>query len=287
MAKAKRGVRRFIPCSTKELPEHKRYAAAVTAIEENPANRPAGVHPPEMIGALTQKYWGASGVDLAVAFMETTAQALADRIVSHMNAWRTEGNGNVRFRFTAQKGSAQVRISRGSGGYWSYLGTDITHVPMGQQTMNLQGFTMSTPESEYKRVVRHETGHTLGFPHEHTRQAIVALLDPNKTVAYFERTQGWSEQEIYDQVLTPIEESSLINPTRADGVSIMCYQLPGSITKNGQPIPGGTDLDDLDKTYCASLYPLASAPPPPPPGVWSFGITVDKVSGKPTITQAS
>jgi hypothetical protein len=59
------------------------------------------------------------------------------------------------------------QISRGSEGYWSYLGTDIRLIPWNRPTMNLQGFTMNTSESEYKRVVRHETGHTLGFPHEH------------------------------------------------------------------------------------------------------------------------
>lgn len=282
----------FIPCTPRSLPESELHAAALSAIAHNPANRPAGSHPPQRIGVLTQKYWGPKGVDLAVAFMETTNQILADRIIGHMNAWQTEAGANVKFRYTAQKGSAQVRISRGSGGYWSYLGTDITHVPMGEQTMNLQGFVMSTPESEYKRVVRHETGHTLGFPHEHTRQDIVSLLDVSRTLAYFKRTQGWSDQEIRDQVLTAIEESSLIDPTRADGVSIMCYQLPGSITKSGQPIPGGLDLDDLDKQYAVKMYPLSTQPPPPPPptsGVWSFtiGVTVDKVTGKVVLSQAT
>ena len=56
-------------------------------------------------------------------------------------------------------------------GYWSYLGTDVLHIPVDQQTMNLQGFTERTPESEYRRVVRHETGHTMGFPHEHMRRS--------------------------------------------------------------------------------------------------------------------
>lgn len=49
----------------------------------------------------------------------------------------------------------------------------------------LQGFSMTTPESEYKRVVRHETGHTLGFPHEHLRQEIVNDIDPDKAITYF------------------------------------------------------------------------------------------------------
>ncbi len=36
---------------------------------------------------------------------------------------------------------------------------------------------MQTPESEYHRVVRHETGHTLGFPHEHMRKELVEKID--------------------------------------------------------------------------------------------------------------
>ena len=63
-----------------------------------------------------------------------------------------------------------MRISRGGGGYWSYLGTDVLLIPKNRQTINVQGFTMNTPESEYRRVVRHETGHSLGFPHEHMRE---------------------------------------------------------------------------------------------------------------------
>ena len=65
---------------------------------------------------------------------------------------------------------AQVRIARTrEDGYWSYLGTDILSIDASQQTMNLDSFSMNTPDSEFYRVVRHETGHTLGFPHEHTQ----------------------------------------------------------------------------------------------------------------------
>jgi hypothetical protein len=51
--------------------------------------------------------------------------------------------------------------------------------------MNLQGFNMSTLESEFRRVVRHETGHTLGFPHEHLRRQLVDNIDPGRAYAYF------------------------------------------------------------------------------------------------------
>ena len=86
----------------------------------------------------------------------------------------------------APRGQAgDVRISLTGNGYWSYLGTDILHIPSNMPTMNLQNFSMNTPESEYKRVVRHETGHTLGFPHEHLQRDIVNRIDPQKAYDYF------------------------------------------------------------------------------------------------------
>jgi hypothetical protein len=120
--------------------------------------------------------------------------------------------------------------------------------------MNLQGFTMSTPESEYKRVIRHETGHTLGFPHEHMRKALVARIDPQRAYEYFLRTQGWDKQTVDQQVLTPLDERSLMS-TPADQTSIMCYQLPGSITRDGKPIIGGIDINQTDSAFAGQIYP--------------------------------
>ena len=205
---------------------------------------------PLHIAVLTSKYWGPTPRRLTVSFMESTPANLRARIVSHMNAWtRTAG-----ISFAETQGTGDVRISRGAGGYWSYLGTDILHIPRNRQTMNLHGFTMNTPESEYKRVVRHETGHTLGFPHEHMRQALVARIVPEKAYEYFLRTQGWDKRTVDQQVLTALDERSLMS-TPADQTSIMCYQLPGSITRDGQPILGGVDINQTDYTFAGRIYP--------------------------------
>ena len=128
--------------------------------------------------------------------------------------------------------------------------------------MWLQGFSMSTEDSEFYRVVRHETGHTLGFPHEHTRQEIVANIDREKAIAYFMRTQGWSREEVIAQVLTPLEQSALIGTAHADPSSIMCYWLPGAIMKDGQDVPGGTDIDSQDGQFAGVIYPRRGAAPP-------------------------
>ena len=97
---------------------------------------------------------------------------------------------------------------------------------------------MNTRESEYHRVVRHETGHTLGFPHEHMRRELVARIDPQRAYAYFLATQGWDRAMVDAQVLTALDDASIFG-TPADQDSIMCYQLPGQITVDGQPIRGG------------------------------------------------
>jgi Astacin (Peptidase family M12A) len=253
----------FIACTVKPLPKRLLIAAAKAAIDLNPANAPFLQGPNAALGAsretleplhialLTSKYLGKEQRVLSVSFMESTPSDLRDRIISHMNAWYTGGCG-IQFKWTA--GVGDVRISRGSGGYWSYLGSDIFQIPKNRQTMNLQSFTMQTPESEYKRVVRHETGHTLGSPHEHMRKELVERLDVNKTIQWFRQYQGWDQQTVQEQVLTPLDDRSLMS-TPADQDSSMCYQLPGSITKDGKPINGGVDINQSDQAFMNKLYP--------------------------------
>jgi hypothetical protein len=218
----------------------------------------------ERIAAVTTKYWRTDGVRLTVRFLDNPERALRDKILDHMNAWGTRAN--VKFTETLAE-AAQVRVARqggADGGYWSYVGTDILGIPdQSAPTMNLEAFTLATPDSEFHRVVRHETGHTLGFPHEHMRQEMVDRIDRAKAIAYYGETQGWSEAEVEAQVLTPLEESSLIGTPHTDQSSIMCYQIPGALTKDGKPILGGTDIDAIDYDFAAKLYPkqISGAPP--------------------------
>lgn len=286
-------------CLPTSLPEDKQEAAAKLAVEENPANRPllemilegirrvfdkvktkmveesfeeSGVLQPGMLAVMTSKYWGVGGVTLPTAFLESTPQELQTRIFSHLNAW--SAYGNVKF-VPSSLGAAVIRITRSGQGYWSYLGTDNKMIGQGQPTMCLQGFSMSTPEAEYKRVVRHEAGHALGFPHEHARQDVVSLLDRQKTISFFRKTYGWSPSTTVQQVLTPLEESSLLGTEGSDVDSIMCYQLPGDCTISGKPIPGGLDICESDKQFVARIYPPLVPPPPPP----TEGATVVKLTG--------
>jgi hypothetical protein len=133
-------------------------------------------------------------------------------------------------------------------GYWSYIGTEILEIPAAEPTLNLG-------------VVRHETGHTLGFEHEHMRTDLVRRIDRTKAIAFYDEDQGWTPQEVEEQVLTPLSEKSVMGTTESDPLSIMCYQIPAAITKDGRAIPGGRDINERDYAFAGSLYPKRVAAP--------------------------
>lgn len=247
-------------CKPRALPTHLQLEAARTAVEINPMNAPLMgpvdavarnfMSDPLRIAVVTAKYWGPQPRSLTVRFMESPSRALRRKILEHMNAWRSS------VRFVETSGTGDVRITLEGDGYWSYLGTDILSIPDHEPTMSLEGFTENTSEREFRRVVRHEAGHTLGFPHEHMRKELVALIDRNKAYDYFRRTQGWDRRMVDAQVLTPLNDRSIMG-TPPDQTSIMCYQLPGEITRNGRPILGGGDINASDHAFVARIYPLA------------------------------
>jgi hypothetical protein len=151
-------------CVLKSLPASHAIPAAERAAWVYPANLPLvqrtpgpSAPSPQLIAAMTSKYWGPEPRVLSVSFLETTSAALRSRILAYMNEWAK--SGCVSFAYT--RGTGRVRVSRLGGGYWSYLGTDCLMVPADRPTMNLEGFTTSTPEADYLRVVSHETGHCL------------------------------------------------------------------------------------------------------------------------------
>jgi hypothetical protein len=232
-------------------------------IERTPAGRRGGER---RIAVVTGRKWPVKGVQLSVSFMDSPKSDLRKRILLHMNAWGQKAN----VKFAETSGVGQVRIARldspeDQAGYWSYVGTEILEIDKDEPTMNLEGFTMRMSEAEFKRVVRHEAGHTLGFDHEHMRSDIVNLIDRDKAIEFFDKDQGWTPEEVKEQVLTPLKNKSIMGTKEADPISIMCYQLPGEIMKNGKPIKGGKDINPRDHAFAASLYPKKSRSAMPPP----------------------
>lgn len=261
-----------IVCLPKTLSPARAAEAARRAIELNPANAgsarrvvrtpPGRRGGPRRLVVVIAHRWPVRGVRLTVSFLDSPPADLRKQIVAHMNAWTKTAN----VLFTETRGTGQVRIARLTGavegGYWSYVGTEILGRDDDEPTMNLEGFTMRTPLSEFKRVVRHEAGHTLGFDHEHMRTELVKKIDRKKAFAFFDRTQGWTKEETEEQVLTPLAKASIMGTVESDPLSIMCYQIPGAITKDGKAIPGGKDINPIDFKFAGSVYPKQVAAPP-------------------------
>ena len=55
-------------------------------------------------------------------------------------------------------------------------------------------------------------------------------------------------------MLRPLDEEAIM-ATPIDVTSIMAYQLPGSIMKDGVAVPGGDVLTASDREFCHRLYP--------------------------------
>ena len=258
----------IIVCKTRLLTPNQAATAMRRGLEVNPANAirhgtlaPAGGAGgrrggQRRLAVVIARRWPQTGADLTVQFLDNPSAALRKRLLLHMNAWGL--HANVRFEETRDVGMVRVaRLNKppDDAGFWSNIGTEILGIEDDLPTMNLEGFTMRTPESEFLRVVRHEAGHTLGFEHEHMRTDLVRRIDRRKAIAYYRREDGWSAAETEAQVLAPLAARSLMGTAESDPLSIMCYQIPAEITKDGKAIAGGGDINATDHAFAAKVYP--------------------------------
>jgi hypothetical protein len=221
------------------------------------------------IAVLKGKTWplrpGITRGFIGVSFFGNPSKELTDRILSHLNAWHeyciirfllVSDNADIRIAFNSASGDGTVK-----GGYWSYHGTDAKLIPLDQPTMNLEAWSLNISDSECRRVIRHEAGHALGFPHEHLRAEIVDRIDRAKALDYYLTTEGWDEAKTVANVLTPLNPDDIV-ATDLDTLSIMCYHLPASIMKDGVAVTGGLDINATDASLARLVYggPIPTTP---------------------------
>lgn len=240
-----------IACSAEDLLKAPVEANEVTGVMRT-------VVAPE-IPLVKSKRWPKTGVFFKVAFIDKPEPPadLRARILSHMNAWSEFCN----VAFVQDRNDPEVRITLKEKGYWSYVGTDIINeAKKSEPTMCLQDFSMQTSEEEFVRVVRHETGHTLGFDHEHLRAEVVRWIDPQKAIDFYKGDPNfWDEAKTRRNVLTPLAVNDLLATAEPDIHSIMCYKIRPIILKPNAPqIPGGNDFSELDKSFSSSIYPKSA-----------------------------
>jgi hypothetical protein len=195
-------------------------------------------------------------VRLKVAFIDKPKPPAKIRhhILEHMNAWSEFCD----VRFAQSTNNPEVRITFRGTGLWSYIGTGILTFPADKPTMCLENFdSPNVQESDIRRGVRHETGHTLGFAHEHLRASLIAWIDRPLAIQYYRMREGWDEETTVRNVLTPLRDENITATADVDVHSIMCYGIPQSILKPGAPrINGGQDFSQFDRDMAATVYPF-------------------------------
>jgi hypothetical protein len=170
---------------------------------------------------------------------------------------------NVTFKEAGKDEPAPIRITFDpSDGSWAIVGNHSCKEDEGRATMNLgwvNGFN-STLHREERAVILHEFGHALGMFHEHQSPAHgnQTVVDPKAAIEFYKKTQGWSEEEVMEQVVRPYNENDVSNFSQVDTKSIMHYFQPSEVT-SGPSIEYNYVLSDLDKAYMVINYPRSLA----------------------------
>jgi hypothetical protein len=252
-------------CVDRILPADRQVEAAKRAVAENAANSPVparlvapgsfGRHP-FSLALETGNMWPKSGKRLRVRFLDGDP-TVQGRIPEHAEAW--SDYANIVFDFGSDP-DAEIRISFGDSGSWSWIGTQCLSIGKNERTMNFGWLTPESGDDEYSRVVTHEFGHAIGCIHEH--QNPVAGIPWNKPVVYkyYEGPpNNWNKDEV-DTNLFQLYSKDQTQYSQFDAMSIMEYPIPAEFTDNKLVIGMNRELSAMDKEFIAGQYPLQPKP---------------------------
>ena len=187
---------------------------------------------------------------IRIAFMDGDG-GVQQRVRQAAEQWMDYAD--LRFYFVDDS-DADIRISFGQRGSWSYVGTDCRSIPANQPTMNYGWLTPDSTEDEVSRVVLHEFGHALGCIHEH--QNPTGGIKWNKPVvyAYFAGPPNhWSKEQVDHNLFEKYDEDLTVF-SGLDPRSIMMYPIDKRFTVDGFEVRLNTDLSETDKRFIRELY---------------------------------
>lgn len=208
------------------------------------------------------KYWFLEGTDVQ-------KQKVRDAIVE----WTWYANVQFNEATSAAESNIRIRFDPDDGS-WAYVGRQCERIPSADATMNLawlDKWSDSLTLNE-RAVILHEFGHALGLLHEHQSPAHggTAIINIQAAIDLYTKTQGWSIDQIYHQVIDVYKMSDVSNFSQVDIHSIMHYPQPKELTGLPEDIPYNLKLSDLDKAYMMLQYPPKKVHPKAEKNGWSF-----------------
>ncbi|SOE07489.1 M12 family metallopeptidase [Streptomyces sp. Ag109_G2-15] len=177
-------------------------------------------------------------------------------------AWKNLGIG-LEFKEVTDPTESEIRIAfRERDGSASYVGRDNLLIGTNEATMTF-GWDLTTPYG--KATALHETGHAIGFAHEH--QNPFAGIQWNEAKVYEDLggpPNNWPHEVTFENILRKLSKDE-VTGSDWDVHSIMEYSFgPGLIVRpeayrNG--IPETLGLSASDKERVLQWYPPLAAQP--------------------------
>jgi hypothetical protein len=252
-------------CIDRVIPAHLKLIALERSIAVRADNRPKLT--PKLVAQLNMapnpalrmamergKYWQI-GQQLKCRFLDGS-KSQKSRVEAISREW--EQYTTVKLKFV-KTGPAEIRISFvADSGSWSAVGNDALvaeYFGKTAPTMNYGWLRDDTDEDEYRRVVLHEFGHTLGAIHEHQSPGAGGLKWDKAAVykAFSGPPNNWSKADIDQNILDRYSRSQT-NFTNFDPKSIMLYGFPPELFTDHKGTSSNGELSSTDKKFMKSQY---------------------------------
>ena len=186
---------------------------------------------------------------VSVWFMDDDGN-MRDQVLRTANLWKEYSGVQFIRSFSQQK--ADIRVSFRTDGWWSYIGSDALQVGKDSATLSLHDLYLY-PGAKIRSVILHEFGHSLGLLHEHQIPFFKIQWDSTALFAYYKKTFNVDSLWVIENVLQKYSSNTAV-ACEPDIKSIMIYEIPPGLTKDGLVVPEPLELSELDKKYIKLFY---------------------------------